>query len=69
MKSLKAKVLLIVVGSVLISTLICGAVCMYNSLTVTNGDAKEKLVDVVSKKQDDSADGEYMQMSLMDMLK
>lgn len=49
MKSLKAKVLLIVVGSVLISTLICGAVCMYNSLTVTNGDAKEKLVDVAKE--------------------
>lgn len=31
--------------------------------------AEEKLVDVVSKKQDDSSDGEYMQMSLMDMLK
>lgn len=29
----------------------------------------ENLVDVVSKKQDDSSDGEYMQMSLMDMLK
>lgn len=31
--------------------------------------AEEKLVDVVSKKQDDSSDGEYMQMSLMGMLK
>lgn len=31
--------------------------------------AEEKLVDMVSKKQDDSSDGEYMQMSLMDMLK
>lgn len=31
--------------------------------------AGENLVDVVSKKQDDSSDGEYMQMSLMDMLK
>lgn len=30
---------------------------------------EENLVDVVSKKQDDSSDGEYMQMSLMDMLK
>lgn len=30
---------------------------------------EEKLVDVVSKKQDDSSDGEYMQMSLMGMLK
>lgn len=29
---------------------------------------EEKLVDVVSKKEDDSSDGEYMQMSLMDML-
>ncbi len=30
---------------------------------------EENLVNVVSKKQDDSSDGEYMQMSLMDMLK
>lgn len=30
---------------------------------------EEKLVDIVSKKQEDSSDGEYMQMSLMDMLK
>lgn len=30
---------------------------------------EENLVDVVSKKKDDSSDGEYMQMSLIDMLK
>ena len=49
MKSLKAKVLLIVVGSVLISTLICGAVCMYNSLTVANDDAQQKLMDAAKE--------------------
>lgn len=46
MKSLKAKVLFSVVSTVLVSTIICGAVSMYNSLTVTNQDAEEKLMDV-----------------------
>lgn len=49
MKSLKVKVLLIVVGSVLISTLICGAVSMYNSLTVAGDDAQQKLMDVAKE--------------------
>lgn len=46
MKSLKFRVIRNVVGSVLVGALICGAVSMYNSLTVTNKDAQEMLMDV-----------------------
>lgn len=46
MKSLKFRVIRNVVGSVLVGVLICGAVSMYNALTVTNKDAKVKLMDV-----------------------
>ncbi len=49
MKSLRGRVLLSVVGTVLVATLVCGAVSMYNSLTVTNQDAKEKLMDVAKE--------------------
>lgn len=46
MKSLKFRVIRNVAGSVLVGALICGAVSMINSLTVTNKDAQEKLMDV-----------------------
>lgn len=46
MKSLKARVLISVIGSVLVATLFCGGVSMYNSLTVASDDAKGKLLDV-----------------------
>lgn len=46
MKSLKFRVIRNVVGSVFVGALICGAVSMFNSLTVTNKDAQEKLMDV-----------------------
>ena len=49
MKSLKARVLISVVGSVLVATLFCGGVSMFNSLTVANDDAKEKLLDVAKE--------------------
>lgn len=45
MKSLKIRVIRNVVGSVLVGALICGAVSMFNSLTVTNKDAEVKLMD------------------------
>lgn len=48
MKSLKIRVIRNVVGSVLIGALICGAVSMYNSLTVTNKDAQVKLMDAAT---------------------
>lgn len=44
MKSLRVKVPFIVVGTVLIATLFCGAASMYNSLTVTNYDSQQKLL-------------------------
>lgn len=49
MKSLKFRVILNVVGTVLIGTLICGAVSMFNSLTVTNRDAQKMLMDVATE--------------------
>ena len=49
MKSLRGRVLLSVLGTVLVATLICGAVSMYNSLTVTNQDAEEKLMNVAKE--------------------
>lgn len=44
MKSLRLKSILIIAGTVLFCTLICGAVSMYNSLTVTNQDSQEQLL-------------------------
>ncbi len=41
MKSLKFRVIRNIVGTVLIGTLICGAVSMFNSLSVANQDAKK----------------------------
>lgn len=49
MKSLKFRVILNVVGTVLIGTIICGAVSMFNSLTVTNRDAQKMLMDVATE--------------------
>lgn len=49
MKSLKFRVIRSVVGSVLVGALICGAVSMFNSLTVTNRDAQVKLMDVAKQ--------------------
>lgn len=44
MKSLKLKSILIIAGTVLFCTLICGAVSIYNSVTVTNKDSQEQLL-------------------------
>lgn len=44
MKSLKLKTILVMAGTVLFCTLICGAVSMYNSMTVTNHDAEQQLL-------------------------
>ena len=49
MKSLKFRVIRNIVGTVLIGTLICGAVSMFNSLSVANQDAKKMLIDVATE--------------------
>lgn len=49
MKSLRLKTILIITGTVLFCTLLCGMVSMYNSLTVTNKDAEEQLLNNAEK--------------------
>lgn len=49
MKSIKLKSILIIAGTVLFCTLICGAVSMYNSLTVANRDSQERLLSIAEE--------------------
>lgn len=48
MKSLKFRILFVTVGTTLLTTLICGAICLYNSQVVADRDAREKLVSTCS---------------------
>ena len=45
-KSLRFRILLLLVGTTAIAALICGIIGYYNSRAVANSDAKEKLTTV-----------------------